>query len=294
MERHVQDPLFELLRPARLTAVVDVGANPIDGDPPYKEMLLAGLCTVTGFEPQADALAALNRKKGPREKYLPHAIGDGGERTLHICREGGMTSLFAPDPGQLALFTDFARHGAVAKEIRVATRRLDDIDEIAAMDFLKIDIQGGELDVFKSGQRLLARAVAIQTEVSFVTLYRGQPAFGAVDTFLRGLDFIPHCFAELKVRPLAPLVFEDDPRRGHRQLLEADIVYVRDFSRPENMDGEQWKHLALIAHHCYDSMDLAFHAIQFAARLGAVKSGAADEYLRMVRLLGVPVQAARP
>jgi hypothetical protein len=30
----LDDPLLKLLRPKRLTAVVDVGANPIDGDPP--------------------------------------------------------------------------------------------------------------------------------------------------------------------------------------------------------------------------------------------------------------------
>ena len=33
------DTLLALLRPQRLTAVVDVGANPIDGDTPYKSML---------------------------------------------------------------------------------------------------------------------------------------------------------------------------------------------------------------------------------------------------------------
>ena len=34
--------LYELLNPLRLTEVVDIGANPIDGDPPYKPMLDAG------------------------------------------------------------------------------------------------------------------------------------------------------------------------------------------------------------------------------------------------------------
>lgn len=38
----------EILQPQRLTEVVDIGANPIDGDPPYKPMLAAGLCKVTG------------------------------------------------------------------------------------------------------------------------------------------------------------------------------------------------------------------------------------------------------
>ena len=41
------------------------------------------------------------------------------------------------------------------------------------------------------------------------------------------------------------------------QLLEADVVYVRDFTFPDKMSSEQLKHLALIAHHCYGSYDLA-------------------------------------
>ncbi len=44
--------LAELIKPERLTAVVDVGANPIDGVPPYRPLLAKGLCTVVGFEPQ--------------------------------------------------------------------------------------------------------------------------------------------------------------------------------------------------------------------------------------------------
>ena len=286
------DMLFDLLRPERLTAIVDIGANPIDGDPPYKPMLDAGLCTVTGFEPQPDALAALERRKGPRETYLPHAVGDGRARTLHVCQERGMSSLLPPDRARLGLFNDFAIHGLVEGEMRIATRRLDDIKEIGAMDFLKIDVQGGELDVFKSGRRLLGRAVAVQTEVSFVPLYRGQPAIGAIDTFLRNLGFLPHCFAELKFRPLAPLVVDADPQKGVRQLLEADLVYVRDFTQADNMTSEQWKHLALIAHHCYDSIDLAYRAVAAAAQMAGVRPDAPDQYLHALRAQGMQVSKA--
>ena len=60
---------------------------------------------------------------------------------------------------------------------------------------LKIDIQGSELSVFQNGQEKLAEAVAIQTEVSFITWYLDQPSFGEVDLELRGQGFIPHCFA---------------------------------------------------------------------------------------------------
>jgi hypothetical protein len=38
------------------------------------------------------------------------------------------------------------------------------------LDFLKIDVQGGELAVFQGGISKLSETVAIQTEISFVPL----------------------------------------------------------------------------------------------------------------------------
>jgi FkbM family methyltransferase len=273
------DFLTQILSPNRPTAIVDVGANPIDGDPPYKAMLAAGLCDVVGFEPQADALARLQKVAGPRERYLPYALGDGTSRALNVCSLEGMTSLLVPDPARLALFNLFPIWGEVKSSIPVATKRLDDIAEIAHMDFLKMDIQGCEREVLSHGKARLAHAIAVQTEVSFITLYEGQPTLGEMDMAMRELGFLPHCFAELKVWPLAPTIVSGQPNKGLRQLLEADLVYVRDFTRAENMSAEQWKHLALIAHHCYGSVDLAARALNMLAQLGVVPADAAERYL---------------
>jgi FkbM family methyltransferase len=273
------DLLTEILKPARRTAVVDVGANPIDGEPPYKRMLADGLCEVVGFEPQAEALARLQAAKGPLERYLPHALGDGTEKTLNVCALEGMTSLKVPKPEHLALFNLFPIWGEVKAHIPISTKRLDDVAEIAHLDFLKMDIQGSERDVLAHGRTKLADAVAIQTEVSFVTLYENQPTIGEMDKELRRLGFLPHCFAEMKVWPLAPTVVSGQPNKGLRQLLEADLVYVRDFTRASNMRVEQWKHLALIAHHCYGSVDLAARCLNMLAELGAVPADASERYL---------------
>jgi FkbM family methyltransferase len=273
------DSLAQLLAPARPTAIVDIGANPVDGDPPYKRMLAAGLCDVVGFEPQAEALARLQAMAGPHERYLPLIVGDGTERTLHLCGLEGMTSLLVPDPAHLALFNLFPTWGEVKNSLPVITHRLDDIAEIAHMDFLKMDIQGSERDVLVHGRNKLRQTVAIQTEISFITLYEGQPTLGEMDAMMRQLGFLPHCFAELKVWPLAPTVVSGQPNKGLRQLLEADLVYVRDFTRAGNMTAEQWKHLALIAHHCYGSVDLAARCLNMLAELGAVPAGASQTYL---------------
>ena len=75
------------------------------------------------------------------------------------------------------------------------------------------------------------------------------------------------------------MVVGDEPNRGIRQLLETDMVYVRDFRRPENMTAEQWKHLALVAHHCYGSYDLALKAIVTLMEMKTVPADASSRYL---------------
>ena len=236
--------LTDILQLERLTEVVDIGANPIDGEPPYKSMLSAELCRVTGFEPQESALAELLTKKSELERYLPYAVGDGETHILKICRASGMTSLFEPDATTLDLFAVLKPCGEVIQRVEMQTQKLDEISEIEQLDFLKIDIQGAELAVFQNGGQKLANAVAIQTEVSFVTLYENQPAMGEIDIELRRQGFIPHCFAAVKKWMIAPCVINNNPRQPLNQLLEADIVYVRDFSKPNLMTSEQLKQLA--------------------------------------------------
>ena len=281
----------DILQPQRLTEVVDIGANPIDGDPPYKPMLAAGLCNVTGFEPQQSALRELLKSKGPNERYLPYAIGDGGQHTLNICRASGMTSLFEPDPAMLELFAALKPLSEILNREKVQTRSLDSLDEITELDFLKIDIQGGELDVFRHGAAKLSRAVAIQAEVSFMTLYKGQPTIGDVDQELRRQGFVPHCFAAVKNWPIAPCVVNGNAMTPLRQLLEADIVYVRDFSKPELFSDEQLKHLALIAHHCYSSYDLAMRCMLYLDQRGRLPAGAHENYARGMQRPAQPAPA---
>lgn len=280
--------LAELLQPVRLTEVVDIGANPHGEDPPYKAMLAAGACRVTGFEPQQDAFAKLVAAKGANERYLPHAVGDGGAHTLRLCRSPGMASLLVPDPVTLEIFGALKHWGEVVGEVPVQTRRLDDIAEIENLDCLKMDIQGSELAVLRGGQEKLSRAVAAQLEVSFVPLYQGQPVFGEIDLEMRRMGFIPHCFAAVKNWPIAPCIVDGDPYKPLHQLLEADVVYVRDFSRPDAMSDEQLKHLALVAHHCYGSIDLVMRCLMLLTRRGSLAQGAGQRYAQLLAGAGSP------
>jgi FkbM family methyltransferase len=276
------DALVGLLNPRRITHVVDIGANPIDGDAPYKAMLDRRACRVTGFDPHPQALAQLNASKGDLETYLPYAIGDGQQHTLKICRGIGFASLLQPDDKVLSHFPRFSELGRVIGETALATRRLDDITELGAFDLLKIDIQGSELSVFQSGRAKLAQAVAVQTEVSFIPLYKNQPVFGDIDLELRSLGFVPHMFAAINKKMIAPML-GPDPASAFNQLVEADVVYVRNFIEADAMDVEQLKHLALVAHHCYGSFDLAANCLHHLTRRKAIAADTGNRYVQMLQ-----------
>lgn len=271
--------LFEMLGMTRLTAVVDIGASPIDGEPPYQSMLEQGLCTVVGFEPQNEALAKLNQDKGPLETYLPHAIGPGHHKILRFCECPGMTSFLNPDERSLGVFPGFDRLGTVIGKDYIPTRALDSIDEIKELDFLKMDVQGSELMVLLSGKKKLAQAVAIQLEVSFVPLYENQPPLGILDLHLRDMGFLPHHFAEIKRWAIAP----GNPCKPGNQLLEADLVYVKDFRKPELFNDEQLRHLAMIAHYCYRSFDLTAWCLSVLEARGSIRKYQTHSYLTMMQ-----------
>jgi hypothetical protein len=66
-------------------------------------------------------------------------------------------------------------------------------------------------------------------------------------------------------------------------LLEADMVYVRDFTHPEGMSDEQLKQLVMIAHHCYGSVDLAMRMILLLEQKNALPKGSSHGFLALLK-----------
>jgi FkbM family methyltransferase len=226
--------------------VVDVGANPIEGDAPYRRLLDQGLCHVTGFEPQEGPLAALNARKSVQETYLPHALGAGGAADLHLFHHSGFTSLFAVDP-KIAAFLGFNRATRETEVVQVETLRLDDVPGLERIDYLKIDVQGAEAMIIAGGAARLAETMLIQTEVRFVPLYAGEPCFAGLDAELQRQGFLFHDFAFLKrVNLRSPSAGSLRPS-VKRQVVDGDAYYLRDLSDLSKISDTQLFRLALLA-----------------------------------------------
>jgi FkbM family methyltransferase len=242
--------------------VVDIGASPFDGEPIFDALRAAGGAEVLGFEPSPDQYEKLLAMQTERATFLPYAIGDGTEGELKICRAPGMTSMLEPDLEVLSHFHQLKEAAEILERQSMATHRLDDIAEAVGMDFLKVDVQGGEQAVFEGAKERLADACFIHTEVQFVPFYKGQALFAELDQILREAGFWFHRLDATQSRVFKPLMINNDVFGGLSQQLWSDAVYVKRFVDFPKLETEQLLKIALLAHDIYASYDLAMLALQ--------------------------------
>ena len=239
--------------------VVDAGAAEYQVDP-YARLSQQGLCEVIGFEPNADNCARRNAQARQGHRYLPFALGDGGRRRFYECENPLTSSLYRPNAALLAKFSRLNLQ--VVAETEIQTHRLDDIPDIPDIDYLKLDVQGAELDIIRGAPRLLSGATVVHTEVEFVPMYTDQPLFGDVDVAMRKLGFWLHKLDGIQGRVMQPLVPNNDPFAPLSQILWADgAVYVRSFMTFDRMLPEKLLKLAIILHEVYASVDMAALAL---------------------------------
>jgi FkbM family methyltransferase len=268
--------------------IVDVGANPLAGiKGPYQTLIDANLASLVGFEPDPTVFDELQAIKGPRQTYLPLAVGDGKRHQFRLCQMSGMNSLLAPNFDLLNLVH---RHGAWAQVMSVVdvdTRRLDDIAEIEAMDYLKIDIQGAEMLVFENATEKLKDCLVVHTEAMFVPMYVGQPLFSEQELFLRKLGLQVHKFFEMRGHVLKPLAVNGDLHGPLSQVFWADVIFIKDITHLDRLRPEQLLKLAIILHDVYGSLDVAHLMLEAYDRA----SGTALAPVYLDSLINVP-QAA--
>ena len=142
----------------------------------------------------------------------------------------------------------------------VETVRLDTVPEAHGADYIKIDVQGGELGIFINGTKTLETVSFIHTEVSFIELYEGQPLFADVDQFLRSLGFRFIKMLGIGTRNLKPLSWGDNS--GGHHWLWTDALYARDVSSIATMTSEAIEKMAIVAHDLYGLHDLAALLLQ--------------------------------
>lgn len=202
---------------------------------------LGKLINAIGFEPDPAECELLNNKVENNKiwrslRYIPAALGAGGKGVLNLYRQRGCSSLLQADE---LLASQFQREGyyQLDDQVGLETIQLDKAAEkydFEDASYIKIDIQGGELDVFKSGDRLLKDEIfAIRTEVSFLPIYKGQPLIWDIAHYLAGKGFVPVEFPEIHewrrmTKIKLPRLSKGSLPYSRGQLVHGDVLFFKD------------------------------------------------------------------
>lgn len=262
---------FDLFEIERKIEILDIGASIIeDTNNPnlevlptfYDQLINLNFANLHAFDGDERQQERIKEKYKSKVKLYNEYIFDGTKQTLYVTGERtGMTSLFKPDKKVLEFFNGFENFGKVLDTKIVQTKKLDDIDELPQIDFLKMDIQGAELTVLNNSEKKLKNCIALQLETSFICLYENQPSFGEVDSWLRSKGYLPHTFVGVKKWSIKPTIFGNNFRIPGNQLLETDLIYIKNPLDLQHFETEQLKNLILVGHYCYKSYDLVCHLI---------------------------------
>ena len=204
-------------------------------------------------------------KKYHQGDILPYVLwSKETDLVLNINNSPATSSVFEPNMSFLIQFDDSKRFKA-KKKITVSTKTIDDLasnGKLTDVDFMKIDIQGAELDVLKGGVNYLKNnLVGLESEVEFSSMYQDQPLFSELEIFVRqelGLELwdIRKTYWKYSQNRYK------NPIKG--RLIFGDALFLRPVSKLDtwllNMDSDKAKyklHMLITVTLAYGYLDYA-------------------------------------
>ncbi len=216
---HQHHPLarrMKFLEIFAIDTVLDVGANTGQYGTELRNLGFQG--QIISFEPLDDAFAALKSRTDKDKHWHAHhyALGEC-EKNSEINISGNLqsSSLLPMQPAHEAA----AAASAYVGTQKISVKSLDDVlatvCTAAENIYVKMDVQGYEMQVLRGAEHVLPRINTLQLEISLTPLYDGAPTNQDIDAFMLAQGY--HLIA---IDP----VFSD-PETG--RMLQVDGTYHR-------------------------------------------------------------------
>ncbi len=212
---------------------------------------------IYAFEVDKEECEKLNKSCKNGMKFFPIALGEKREtRKFYETYMPVCSSLYEPKQKFLELYNNL-NVAYLKNTTEIDTISVDEFSKnhnLEYVDFIKIDIQGAELDVFKGGVKTLEKTLMIVSEVEWVEQYIDQPLFGDVSSFLKDQDFMVHKFLGYGTRSLKPIVLNQNKNLG-TQFLWSDALFIRNIMNISKLSDRDLIKSAVLSY-IYKSPDL--------------------------------------
>jgi len=247
--------------------ILEIGALPLDEqEEPFHRLIdIFPGSRIIAFEVDPELCRDLNKKAPSGQEFYPVALGRTHEtRPFFQTTHPMCSSLYRPNERLLDRYYNM-ESAHLENVVSIETESLDNFDSehgIKDVDFIKIDIQGAELEVFQGGVNTLNDVAVIVSEVEFIPHYIDQPLFGDVCKFLMEKGFMFHKFLGMGGRALRPIVMNND-RNSASQHIWTDAMFIRDILRLSDLPANKLVKMGILSY-LYKSPDLAFACFRAA------------------------------
>ena len=201
--------MAHLLKDVQVAHIIDAGAS--NGRISRKLLREFPKACVYGFEPNILYTEALQKYAKENSRFHPQflALSDHeGTADLYTTVSPGSTSLFVPGT-RLKKIDPNGSNLKRTEKVEVVT-----IDQWAkrngdpAIELMKFDIQGGELQALRGAVRVLQNStLLVYTEILFNPLYNNGAIFCEIDLFLRQYGFVLYDIYKPKYDPQGLLLW---------------------------------------------------------------------------------------
>lgn len=274
--------VFHQLLPEGRMAVVDAGAS--GGGEFFRWGMLGRHLSLYGFEPdeaECRRLQALAASGQASVRYSAECLGRTEKsRPLYVAHSRFNMWLLPINQARYRRKKAFVNGRKIRqsdtfvteRELRIDSINLDDWstrESVSDVDYLKIDIEGTELELLEASPRTLEKAVGVSVDVIFHEDWIGAPVFSDIDVFMR-----QHGFSLYELRGLkrnfqydSPIELRNEDGELMGQVACADAIYLRDFFEyPEFPLGFEKTLKLVVAAEINGQVDYAFELLHHLRR----------------------------
>lgn len=220
-EQNPAEIVKTLLNKASDFTIIDGGAWVGNTSKSYSDIFVGG--RIFAFEPFPDSYKKLASNTGKFDNIttIEQALAaKTGEVKFHSNRNETTNSLLSSTLGTDS--KDYMRE--TDNVINVSTISLDDFcnqNDLSEIDFLKMDLQGAELEALKGAQKLLkqGKIKCIYSEIWFQQQYQDCPFYFEIAEYLNKFGFVTYRMFDLVVSEDGNLMW-GDALFVHKSLLK--------------------------------------------------------------------------